>query len=389
MKRTLWLTVLLVVGSAGGLTAQSLFNAVGIGTPGDPIDARSVAMGGLGIGLLGGELLPTDPASAADIALPMLVMTAQPSWVDYRRSSPGESGKFRGTRFPLLGIAYPVFHQGVATLTFGSFLDQRYRANRTVDVPLYDTTTTARDVFESSGGVSSVRLGFARTVVGGLSVGVSYGRYTGTVLRRLQRVFPQDTAFAAYQAGGYWSYSGQSLTGGVAYRLGQVARVAGSVTVSGALKATPSGDTEAGGGYYNLPLEYRIGASAVLARGLDFTAGLARANWAATGIRFKNGDAVRSSTSYGVGLELTQARLLGRTAPLRIGYRKSDLPFGFTGQGSASESAISGGVGLRFQESGDFTLAGLDLTLERGTRKDDLLQERFWRGTLSLKVSGF
>ncbi len=389
MNRTFWLAALLVLASAKGLAAQSLFNSEGIGTPADALDARSRAMGSIGVGLLGGVLLPTDPAGAAELSLPTLVMTAQPSWVDYRRSTPEEAGKFRGNRFPLLGIAYPVFHSGVATLTFGSVLDQRYQANRAVDVPLYDTTTTARDVFESSGGVSSVRLGFARPVVGGLSVGLSYGRYTGTLLRRLQRIFPQDTSIASYQSGGFWSYSGQSVTGGVSYRLGQVARIAGSMTWSGTLHAKASSDTEGGDGSYDLPLEYRIGASAVLMHGLNVTAGLARADWGAGNLRFNDGGTARTTTSYGLGMELTQASIFGKTAPIRIGYRKSDLPFLVSGQGMPTESALSGGLGLRFRESGDFTLAGLDLTLERGTRKDDYLKEHFWRGTLSLRVAGF
>ncbi len=384
MKRASWIVTLFLLVSGQGLGAQSLFNAVGIGTPSDALDARSIAMGSVGLGLLGGVLLPTDPAGAAHIALPMLVMTAQPEWVDYQRSTPEESGKFRGNRFPLLGIAYPVFNAGVATLTFGSFLDQRYRADRTLTIPLYDTTTTARDVFESSGGVSSIRIGFARRVAG-LSVGVSYGRYTGTLLRRLQRVFPADTALAAYQAGGYWSYSGQSVTGGVSYEVGTVARVAGSLTWSGTLGAKASSDTEAGNGYYDLPLEYRIGASAVLMHGLNMTAGLSRADWTGTSSHFTG----RTTTSFGFGFELTQASLFGKTAPLRLGYRRSDLPFRMTGQGTGTESTFSGGLGMRFRESGDFTLAGLDLTLERGTRKDDFLTENFWRGTLSLSVAGF
>ena len=37
------------------------------------------------------------------------------------------------------------------------------------------------------------------------------------------------------------------------------------------------------------------------------------------------------TTSYGVGLELARARLLGRNAPLRVGYRKTELPFSLGG----------------------------------------------------------
>jgi hypothetical protein len=88
-----------------------------------------------------------------------------------------------------------------------------------------------------------------------------------------------------------------------------------------------------------------------------------------------------------VGLELAQARVLGREAPLRLGFRHSDLPFAAPSE-SASERAFSGGFGLDLNQTGDFVLAALDLAVERGRRSAGSLTENFWRGTLSLRLAG-
>jgi len=97
---------------------------------------------------------------------------------------------------------------------------------------------------------------------------------------------------------------------------------------------------------------------------------------------------VGSTNGFGMGLELSRARLLGLTAPLRFGYRKSNLPFSF-GSSGATETALAGGFGFILNETSGITLAGADFALERGERSDSSLTERFWRATLSLRVSGY
>lgn len=379
----------LMLGTARAAAAQSLFNAVGIGTPMDPLDARAIALGGMGIGLLGGDMIPTDPAAAANLGLPTMIMTARPSWVSFDRSTPSESGHFQSTLFPLMGLAYPLPHVGVLSLTLGSVLDQRFRANRTRQVSLYDTTTTVEDVYLSKGGVSSIRLGLARNLGSHLSVGVVYGRYTGSTTKQLERTFPLDTLIATYQAGGFWTYSGSLVSGGASAQFGAVARVAGSFTWSSALTATASSTTEGGSTSYDLPFQYRVGGSVLLTRGVTFNAGVERANWSAVKAgTFHDGSAGSTTTSFGFGLELTKASMFGRTSPIRLGYRRTQLPFASAGSGKPIEKSLSAGLGITFHKAGDYTLAGVDLTLERGTRQDATLLEHFWRGTFTLRVTG-
>ena len=390
MTRRLACLTVLALAVPASASGQSLFNAAGLGVPADAADARTRALGGVGLGLKGPVLLSSDPAAAADFLLPSVTLTAQPSWVDFGRSDNGEAGSFQGTRFPAMGIAYPTLKGVVASLSFESVLDQRYEASWASTVNFGSTPVEVRDEFVSIGGVSQLRVGLARRLSRGLSVGVSASRYTGSVTRRLVRDFGagvDTTVVEPFQAGGFWGYSGMALTGGAALDVGTVARIAGSVTWSGGLDATASDDTEGDSRSYDLPLQFRIGATAILAPGLSLNAGLSTADWSTlnTGlIPPTSGSAV---TSFGAGVELARARVLGRNAPLRLGYRRTELPFAM-GSGTPVETVWTGGLGLNLSQIGELVMAGLDLSVERGDRSDSLLDERFWRGTLTVRVSG-
>jgi hypothetical protein len=390
------LAVLTLLGaSAAPLAAQSLFNSAGLGLPIEPLDARARSLGNVGIGLWGSALLPSDPGAAATFFAPTAVIVGQPSWVDYSRvGSDAETGTFQGNRFPLIGIGYP-FASGVFTMSFGAFLDQRFGGRRDVAFDLIDGTGIATDVFEQNGSVSNVTMGYSRLLMGDLGVGFTVGRYAGSVRRQLVRDFSSGGAangiagtLGSYRTGGRWSYSGNSVTGGFAADLSSIARVSGSVTWSSGLDATASQDTDGGDRSFDLPLQLRLGGSAVLAPGLMVTASIVHADWSGIAADLTTTTAVGGTSAYGFGLELSRARLLGKQAPLRFGYRKTDLPFSL-GSTTASESVLAGGFGLVLNETNGFILAGLDLALERGERKDSILNEKFWRASISLRVSGF
>lgn len=390
MIRRLAFLVALVASAPTPASGQSLFNAAGLGTPAGPMDARSRALGGLGLGLRGAALLGTDPAAAADFLLPAAILTAQPSWVEYGRSDSGESGTFRGTRFPAMGIAYPV-HGLVASLSFESVLDQRFEAEWPSVVDFGGTPVEVTDEFVSTGGVAQVRLGLAKRLSPKVAVGISASRLSGSLTRNLIRRFGagvDTTTVEPFQAGGFWSYSGVAVTGGASLSVGSFATVAGSLTWTGGLDATASDDTEGDSRSYDLPFQVRLGASAVLAPGLMLTAGFSSADWSSLDEDLRGAVSTGGTTSYGVGLELARARLFGRNAPLRVGYRKTALPFSLGG-GQPTESVWAGGIGLNLSQLGELVRAGVDLALERGDRADDVLSERFWRGTLTVRVSSF
>lgn len=390
MNRRIAFLAVLLAATPASVSGQSLFNAAGMGVPADPLDARTRGLGGVGIGLRGAALLGSDPAAAADFLLPSISLTAQPAWIDFDRSDGLEAGTFHGTRFPTVGIAYPTVHSLVATFSLESFLDQRYEADWISTIPVGGDPVEVRDHFVSQGGVSQIRFGVARRFGPSLALGVSAARYGGSLTRRLVREFGEGvdtTVVEPFQAGGFWGYSGAALSGGGSLTLGSVGHVSGSVTWSTPLDATASDDTEGESRSYDLPLQVRLGATAVLAPGLALSAGLTRADWSSLDDELRGSVSAGPTASYGVGLELTRARLFGRAAPLRLGYRKADLPFAL-GVGTPTEVVWAGGMGLNLSQTGEVVRAALDLALERGDRSDSLLTERFWRATLTVRVAG-
>lgn len=393
--RRLWLAAslaasvaALLVGDPARVAAQSLFNAAGMGVPVEALDGRARALGNLGIGLNGSALVPTDPAAAGRLVTGTGVIAGQPSWVDFSRE--GVTQRFQGTRFPLLGVAYPAF-SGMLTIQLGSFLDQQYSAERTVTVELVDGPVEATDHFEQDGAVSSLSVGYARMLGVRTSVGLVAGRYAGSIDRTLSREFGDLGASGAVEdfvSGGRWSYGGYSVTGGVARDLGGVLRLAASATWSTSLDADASAETGGADRSFDLPLQLRVGASATLAPGLLVTGSAAFAQWSVMEGDLAGDQTVRDSNAFGAGLELSRARILGKRAPLRFGFRQKSLPFSLE-SGRASERVFAGGFGLALNEAEGIILAGVDLAVERGRRTAGPVTEEFWRGTVSLRVSGF
>lgn len=371
------------------VAAQSLYNAAGLGTPVESLDGRARALGNLGIGLWGAGLTPSDPAASAMIRVPTGVLVGQPSWVDFDRGA-GDTGSFEGNRFPLMGIAYPAFG-GTVNFTLGALLDQRFQGSREITYDLLDGAANATDDFQQDGAVSDVRIGYARLFGGWLGAGLTVGRYAGSVTRTLVRDFEDLGAVEIlddFEVTGRWRYSGLSVTGGLTADFADVLRVASSVTYSGTLDATGVDGSDGIDRAFNLPMQLRLGASAVLSEGLMLTGSILQADWVDIGDDVGGTGAIGGTSGYGFGLELSRARLLGMTAPLRFGYRSTDLPFAY-GAESASETAWAGGLALALSEANGIVFASADLSLERGTRSDLRLSESFWRGTISLKISGF
>ena len=90
---------------------------------------------------------------------------------------------------------------------------------------------------------------------------------------------------------------------------------------------------------------------------------------------------------FGVGAELSRARLLGRDIPLRFGFRRTGLPYSFDDR-DAHEQVFSGGFGVSLNSDGGIGVAGGDVAIERGRRVGAGLTESFWRATFSMILSG-
>lgn len=375
----------------GVLSGQSVLGTQGLGVPLEPMDARARALGGVGTGLFGGTLSPLDPASAVGLLLPTLNLTLQPYWGS--GSWEDQSLKGQGTRFPLLGLAYPVRAlQGMVTVTFGGYMDQRWEVEVEGTQELSGVPTPVTNTYRSEGGISSLTLGWAQRFGARLSLSVGAGYHTGSVTRTFLRSFDSlavgSSAVSVYRDGGKWQYGGPTGSLGAVWDPVDFLRVSGSMTWNGDLDAEPSDDTKGSAATFRLPTEYRVGASGVLTPDLTLTLGAAYADWTPSSRGLSADEVVDGAWTYGGGLEWEVLRLGSRTMPLRLGMRRSTLPFLLEGE-EPRESLLSGGLGLNLSQTETFVLAGVDLSLERGTREAGSFSEDFWRGTLTVRVSGW
>ena len=148
-RRWAWLIAATVVmAEPGAVQAQSLFGGGGLGIPVEALDARARGLGGVGPGLFGATLTQSDPAGLAGVQLPMITVTMQPTWGEF--DSDVSSGDLKGTRFPMLGVAYPFGTAGVFSVSYGGFLDQRWAAERPGSFLIGGETVPGTDRFESS-----------------------------------------------------------------------------------------------------------------------------------------------------------------------------------------------------------------------------------------------
>ena len=389
MTRSLILALLGLASLSPALAGQSLFGSQGLGMLVEPLDARARALGTLGVGLLGPSLSPTDLASAAGIYLPTAQVTLQPQWVDGELA--GQPISTQGTRFPQMGLAYPVPSLGgTALLHFESFLDQRWEVQETSVQEFRGTPVPVYDVFRSDGGISTFRLGWAQRVGDDLSLGVGVGARMGSVTRAFFRIIDVEDLFdmAPFSTGGEWQYSGLTASLGFQWDPVQALRLGGTVSWSGDLEAKPTELTDGDPVSFDLPTEFRFGASGILTPRLAMSVGFSFADWKSSNELLGPESVAGSVWSYGGGLEWAGPRLGVRNFPIRIGIRKSDLPFTFEGE-KPKENVLSGGIGLNLMPPQSGLVGAVDLALEKGTRDAGSLSESFWRATVTFRVGSF
>ncbi len=390
MKRSLRLTVAALALLPGLLAGQSLLGTQGLGFPLEPLDARARGLGSVGTGLRGTYLLPGDPAAAAGMLFPTLEMTFQPEWGNGTVGD--EEVSTTGTRFPLFVLGYPLARVGgTVTLTIGSFMDQRWVMRREGTADLEGTATPITDEFRSDGGVSVIRLGWAQGVGDKLALAAGVGTYAGSVARVFTRTFDSLAVSAGvppFQEGGEWGYGGVSASFGARWDPVEFLRVSGALTWSSDLDADPSKGTAGEGAAFDLPLELRLGASGVLTPELDLTLGLTWADWKGSADGLEAEAVAGAVWSLGGGLEWRGLNRGSRSFPLRVGMRRSTLPFRF-GDAAPRESLLAAGIGLDLFRVEEVVVGGLDFGVERGRREAGAFSEEFWRGTVTVKVAGF
>jgi hypothetical protein len=387
MRRTFLLLVALV-GVPCAVSGQSLLNSGGLGLASGGNDTRATALGGITLGATIPGVISGQPTAALDLLAATVAFTAQPSWGSY--SFEGASGDFQGTRFPLIGFSFPVGLRNVIVVTAGTAFDQRWSLTRTGTAQIGSENVSTLDRFDSDGGVSEIQAGFARRLSPDLSLGASLGLYRGRVTRTFTRQF--DTAsvanpIAPFINGGKWTFFGPKATVEAKWDPVSVVRLGARISWSGTLKADPTGDTEGAAREIKMPLEVGVGASLILSPTLVFVGGVETAKWTDLGDPdFDNVSAGRTF-DLGAGLEWSGTNFWAGRFPLRIGYRRTELPFLFA-DSEAVETSVSGGFELVMASAQGIPLTTLDLSWEFGDRSAGPLQESFRRMSITFRVSG-
>ncbi|NNF26853.1 MAG: hypothetical protein HKN73_06530 [Gemmatimonadetes bacterium] len=383
------LALLLTLAGAAPATAQSFIGVQAFGLPIEPLEARSIGAGNLGIGLRGLEMSALDPTAGAWVPAPTVGVSMQPTWGDFTLGT--EAGSSNWTRFPLVAIVYPVVSLGgTVTLSLGEALEQRWVAEVESVSELGGVSVPATDRFESEGGSSVARLGWIHRFGTRLAVGAVVGAYVGRLDQSFSRTLDSLAVGGNIQPfvdGGAWRYSGKTLTLGASADPSDLLHVAGAVEWSTDLEATPQEGTSGEGRSFGVPMKLSAGATGTLTPRLHLNASVRMQDWSgADGLA--NGEASDQSLSYGVGLEWRALQRETRSVPLRFGYRSVGLPYKMDGT-DMTESAITMGLGLNFLETDGLRFGWLDVAMERGSRTGASLDETFWRATFSLGISGF
>lgn len=379
----------MVIGIQGAASGQSLLSAGGLGLPADGVDAWARGMGSLGTGLILPALLPAEPTGSLDLVLaPTVTFTMEPAWGTF--SEGGAEGELRGNRFGMIGGVYPLNLRSTVSLSISSVFDQRWQVQRESTSDLGGRAVPTTDAFESDGGVAAVRVGYARRISPALGVAATVGIYTGSVTRTLERTFEGAdgaTPITPFTSSGKWRYSGPLASVGVAWDPLAGVRISGSLHWSGTLNANATDDFDVADAGFDVPLELKVGGSALVRDGLVLSLGFSTADWGGIADDLATPTPVGRVLSYGVGLEYRLGRFLGGPFPLRAGFRHRDLPFGFGGS-EASENSLATGVTLTLLEAASTPLATVDFAFEFGSRDSGLLSEDFRRLSMTVRVSG-
>jgi hypothetical protein len=381
------LAYLAVILAPAALSAQTPVTDLGLGYPVPPIDARAAALGGTGIGLLGGSFSSRNPADLAMFNRPAVGATLAPESVKLKTVE-GEQAIGR-SRFVVVQGALP-YRQWRFGLNVNAELDQDW------DALLTDTLRTGFGDYpyeerrQHDGGVSSIGVSVAYRM-GPLGIGIEGSALTGNLRQVFRRSFDPAVGDPGNQIGAAagdsrWSFGGWRFRGGLTGHLGRRVVLSAAVTAYTDLEAQK--DTFGiilPKQKFDMPLEFAAGGSAVLGQNLMVAIAGGYKGWSVTDFTLFNTQSADVVWAGG-GLEYVGIRLLNLPTPLRVGYRYTDLPFYDGDFEQLSEQAFTFGLGLRIAGG----RATFDLGVEIGSRGDlesTGTEESFERFSLSMGIN--
>ena len=369
--------------------AQSFLGFRALGYPVTASDGRTVGVGNIGIGLADVELSVTDPAAPSRLLMPTVSASMQPTWGSFEVGD--ETGSANSTRFPLIAAGFPVARaNGVATISLAGFMEQQWIGERTETVVLGEDQALVEDRFETNGGASVARVGWAQRFGRRMSVGVTAGAYVGQLEQFFDRSLDSlavEGTVRPYTETSRWRYSGYTFTAGFSADPHDLVHLAGALEWSGDIKENPHPGTEGGINSYSVPIRLSAGGTARLTPRLHLNGSVAYQDWS-TATGFRDGVLSHLKFSYGGGVEWRAIQHDTRSFPVRMGFRRVVPPFRYQNSDPV-ETIFSLGVGLNLIEVEGIRFGWVDLAVERGSRSSHPLSEQFWRGTVSLGIMRF
>lgn len=389
MRWTALLALAAVLAMPGPSRAQSPSTSLGLGYPTPPVDGRAAALGGVGVGLLGGSFSIRNPADLVEFSEASLSLTAAPEGVTVEGVEDGETGR---SRFSTIRAVLPL-GEWAASVGFGSELDQDWKFTSRDTLEISSGRFPFEQRRESNGGISTIDLSLARRI-GPLSAGISYQRLTGSLQQDLVRRFQVsvDSTVSApdsVEQRATFNYSGWRVRGGVGIQLGDRVRISGSYAQTGELEAdrdtavTTSREVEGEARQFSMPSSASVGASVLVTDSWLLSAGGGWEEWSETAESLDGG--ARDTYWGGGGLEFRGLDAGPFPVRLRAGGRWRELPFRLPGRAAPTETAVTFGLGLEFASQ----RAAVDVAGEIGSRGDlgtVGMQEDFQRFTVTATI---
>jgi hypothetical protein len=379
--------LLIAAANAAPVAAQSLFSTRGLGVPMRAVDARAAALGGIGVGLIGFHTSMTSPAELAGVTRRGVSAALQPVSASFDVA--GAEDGTAGTRFPLVTVIYPLSQRLVASVGYGSYLEQSWGITTTSSQVIGDRTYDVSDLLRSQGGIAQARVSAVYSLSPAFAIGAAAGLLTGNVERLAIRSFVDSAGqpLAPFSEQNRWRYSAPIAAVGIRWDLLGRIRIGASVLAGGDVDATSVIGT-APDRTYGAPLELSAGASARLSPLLMATGGAVWSRMPTTSEQTVTDETLR----VGGGVEYQGLRSGLRTYPLRLGAQWAQLPYRLEMEDAATEWGIGGGVGFRLGDPTDPS-AVADIGIQRGGRSGlsggavtDGVSESLWRFSFSLSL---
>lgn len=395
MTRAVLIALLSLSTLATSASAQSIFSARGFGVPLAPLDPRSQALGGIGIGLLDGSQSIINPAELDDYPFRGAIVSMQS--LSRELHLDGLKADIESSRFPLLRIIYPVGERLSLGVGYGGFLDQSWSVSTSHEGIVGGETVEIRDLVSADGGIGQLRVALSYAITPTLAIGVDGGIYSGSLDERIAREFGSGapSGIESVERKQSWTQKAPLASIGIRWDPAPIARISGSLTWAGDLERTPGEAPLTGIGTpqqvekVKMPLQAAFGASAYFVPGLLGSVSARWAGWGSAADSFDPNVRPDDTWEYGLGFEWTRMEFGNTGVPLRFGYHRADLPFSYNGV-RPRESSFTFGFGLHFSRTSFGPLASIDAALEKGERiaRGTGLSESFWRFTLGMGVFG-